>query len=212
MMAFRPTGRNGSNRAGGRPTSRRFGLWSETETGKGDFWRGSDFPEDTDRGTLTITDIVMRTVTLDFKTERKGERECLVFKEDSRLLEVKPSIGKKLVKILGASMDDWIGQCITLGGLDYNVGRGIELYPARGRPRYDVLTEPAGNMAADPEGEQEDLEEYEDEDPHTETATEEAYVDEPPPPPPPPRAPPRPQQPAAQRPQQPPPQRPPQRR
>jgi hypothetical protein len=170
--------------------------------------------------TLTIKDVVLRNLTIDFKSGKKGDCWCLEFEEDPRLLEIKSkSHGPKLVKLLGDNMDAWPGQCITLGGIDYTVGRGVAIYAAQGRPRYTEALEPAGNMAADPGGEQEDLEYYEGDQPQGEVYDGQAtgdYYDEEQPPPPRPRGPParpqaRPQQPPPRRPQ-PPPQRPPQRR
>jgi hypothetical protein len=49
-------------------------LWSETEANRDDFWRGADFPDDSDRLTLTICEIVMREVDCFFAPLDSVER------------------------------------------------------------------------------------------------------------------------------------------
>jgi hypothetical protein len=129
-------------------------LWSDTDASKGDTFRGSDFPDDEDRLTLTIRGVVMHEATIDFEKKIKGECEHLEFEEDSRLLRIKKQNGDKLAEWFGDDMNAWAGQVVALGGKDYGQYRGVVLHKAKGRPRSRIAEEPAGNRG------EEDLEPF----------------------------------------------------
>jgi hypothetical protein len=102
-------------------TGRQQRLWSETEANRGDFWRGADFPDDSDRLTLTIREIVMREVDCFFALLDSVERY-------GTLVEI--------------GHGNALNTLIAIGATDYAQGKDDPLWFAKAYPRPDVFRKP----------------------------------------------------------------------
>lgn len=97
--------------------------WSEHPSAQGNCIGGKDV--EFDEIELTISDVTEQKMkTRDGDSEKKL---CLHFEEDTRLLPLNKTRGNYMAKHCGDPIEEWIGEKVTLYGVDTPMGTGVRI-------------------------------------------------------------------------------------